>query len=74
MWLEDVEEPRVYLRIFLIIHCTYILTICKITIVTMMNIDVITNRDSYRVNCQNNIPVELNADITLSEVEDVVKK
>ena len=36
--------------------------------------DVITSGDSYCINCKNNIPNEFNADITLSEVEDVVKK
>jgi len=35
--------------------------------------NVITNYDSYCINCENNIPHELNPDITLSEVENVLR-
>ena len=34
---------------------------------------VITNNDSYCINCEINSPHELNLDITLSESEDVLK-
>jgi hypothetical protein len=35
--------------------------------------DVITSGDSYCINWVNNIPHKLNADITLSKVEDMLK-
>ena len=35
--------------------------------------DGITNHDSSCIHCENNIPHEFNADIMLSEVEDVLK-
>ena len=35
--------------------------------------DVITSGDSYCINCENNIPHTLNADIMSSEVKEVLK-
>jgi len=70
---EAIEEHRMYLRIFMIVHCIHIL------FDNLLNNDqevdehfksqicgVITNQDSFCINCENNIPHELNADITLS--------